>query len=451
MANATGPQESTRLPPLPPAAIEGLSRPWIRFTRIQVASGLMLLTCSVLSLALANSPLASEWKELWNLHVSVSVPGLSLDYPLWYWINDGLMALFFFVVGLEIKREIVLGELRELRSVILPVAGALGGALVPAAIYSMMLRGQPGGAGWAVPMATDIAFVVGALALLGPRVPSGLKVFLLSLAIVDDLMAVGIIAVFLAEPPKLSWLAAAAVLMIGVASLRRLGVRRVSVYVLVGTAAWVCTLKSGVHPTVAGAALGLLTPAGAWLGRSHATKHMKAALEVLEDPSVETGGWEERVALDRAAVAAREARSPLERLETTLHPWVGFAIMPVFALANAGVAVSAGVVTDPVAIAAGVALVVGKPLGILGATGLVVAAGLGRLPEGVGWIAMAGGALLAGIGFTMSLFIAGLSLTEPLLGAAKMGVLMGSLLAGVLGLTVLRLSLPSGDLAERPG
>ena len=451
MAKGHEPTKSTRLPALPAAGIDELSRPWVQFSRIEAASGVVLLVCAVIALVAANSAWAPEWSKLWDTHIAVGVGGARLDYPLWYWINDGLMAVFFFVVGLEIKRELVHGELRDPKKVVLPVAAALGGAVVPAGIYAALLAGQPGSAGWAVPMATDIAFVVGALALLGSRVPVGLKVFLLSLAIVDDLLAVGVIAVFLSEAPKLGWLSLAAVLLVGVAGLNRLGVRNVGLYVLGGGVAWLCTLKSGIHPTVAGAALGLLTPSGAWLGRWGATEHLKAAVAVLDDPDVVDGGWEEQLAIERALVASREARSPLERIEGALHPWVGFLIMPVFALANAGVPVSADVVRDPVAFAAGVGLVVGKPVGIFVASWVVVGMGVGSLPRGVDWKLLAGAGCLAGIGFTMSLFIASLSLIDGDLAAAKTGVLLGSVVSGGLGFgalfVLLRRPLSVGDPA----
>ena len=452
MARSDEPTTSPRLPALPTAGIDDLSRPWVRFARIEAASGVVLLVCAIIALVAANSAWSAEWSKLWDTRVGVGIGGAQLDYPLWYWINDGLMAVFFFVVGLEIKRELVHGELRDRKKVVLPVAAALGGALVPAGIYAALLAGQPGAAGWAVPMATDIAFVVGALALLGSRVPAGLKVFLLSLAIVDDLLAVGVIAVFLTEAPKLGWLSLAALLLVGVAGLNRLGVRNVGLYVLVGGVAWLCTLKSGIHPTVAGAALGLLTPAGAWLGRQRATEHLKAAVAVLDDPDVLDGGWEERLAIDRALVASREARAPLERIEAALHPWVGFLIMPVFALANAGVPVSADVVRDPVAFAAGVGLVVGKPVGILVASWVVVALGVGSLPRGVDWKLLAGAGCLAGIGFTMSLFIAGLSLADGDLAAAKTGVLLGSIVSGGLGFGALFLLLrrPPSSVGPAP-
>src|SRR5262245_30297984 len=244
-----------------------LTRPFHRFLHIESASGIVLAACTVLALLAANSPLAGGYERLWERTFRIAFGDVELSYPLWYWINDGLMAIFFFVIGLEIKREMVVGELSEPRRIVLPVAAAIGGVAVPILIF---FAGQYGGAGrdgWAIPMATDIAFVVGCLALLGSRVPHGLQVCVLSLAIVDDILAVLVIAAFYTATIKAVWLAAALGGFSLVWLLNRLGVRTVPVYVFVATAIWLCTLKSGVHPTVAGVALGLMTPASAWLHR----------------------------------------------------------------------------------------------------------------------------------------------------------------------------------------
>jgi Na+:H+ antiporter, NhaA family len=420
-----------------------LTRPLERFMHVQAAGGLVLLAATLLALAAANSPLAEIYRRVWEQPLEVGLGSFELAYPLWYWINDGLMAIFFFLIGLEIKRELVWGELRDRRNVVLPAAAAAGGVLVPVAVYLLLQPELPGRAGWAVPMATDIAFVVGCLALLGPRVPAGLKIFLLSLAIIDDILAVLVIAIFFTTSIDTTWLAGAAAGFGLTGLLNRLGVRRVTMYVLVGVGIWLCTLKSGVHPTVAGALLGLLTPASAWLGSATLLEVVQRAVERLRNTDPDSGpDTDRREAAEDLAFAATESVSPLERLEHGLHPWVSFGIMPLFALANAGVAVSLGGVTHPIATAAMVGLVVGKPLGIVLASGLVVLLGLAKLPDATSWSALVGAGCLGGIGFTMALFIASLSLAGPELEAAKSGILAGSAVSLCLGLGLLVSTLP---------
>jgi NhaA family Na+:H+ antiporter len=315
---------------------------------------------------------------------------------LQHWVNDALMVIFFFVVGLEIKRELAIGELRDVRAAALPAAAALGGVIVPALIFVALTSGEAR-AGWGIPMATDIAFAVGVLALLGNRVPAGAKLLLLSVAIVDDIIAITVIALFYTDTVSLSWLAGAAAGLVLVVVLRVLGVTAIWPYVLVGVVVWIATLESGVHATIAGVALGLLTPAG------------------------EVGG-----------------RDVLATLEHRLHPWSAFVVVPLFALANAGVDFSGGLLGEavstalPWAIALG--LVVGKIVGISAAVWLAVRTGLGRLPQGVGALHVPAVAAVAGIGFTVSLFIADLAYNDPsLTETAKVGIFAGSLLAGVIG------------------
>jgi NhaA family Na+:H+ antiporter len=430
-------------PVWPDRPIQRLTRPLERFMHVQAAGGLVLLAATLLALGAANSPLAEPYRLAWEQPLEIGLGGFRLAYPLWYWINDGLMAVFFFVIGLEIKRELVWGELRDRRNVVLPAAAAAGGVLVPIAAYLLLQPELPGRAGWAVPMATDIAFVVGCLALLGPRVPAGLKIFLLSLAIIDDILAVLVIAIFFTTSIHAAWLAGAAAGFGLTSLLNRLGVRRVTAYALVGVGIWLCTLKSGVHPTVAGALLGLLTPAGAWLGSATLLEVVQRAVARLRDTDAGAGpDSERREAAEDLAFAATESVSPLERLEHGLHPWVSFAIMPLFALANAGVTVSLAGMAHPVATAVVVGLVAGKPLGIVLASWLVVRLGLAKLPEAASWTTLVGAGCLGGIGFTMALFIASLSLAGPELGAAKSGILAGSAVSLCLGLGLLVWTLP---------
>jgi NhaA family Na+:H+ antiporter len=411
---------------------------------VESASGIVLLVCTIVALVLANSPWAADFAQAWQTRLTIRFGDFELSKPLLLWVNDGLMTVFFFVVGLEIKRELVAGELRDPKKAALPVMAALGGMVAPAAIYYSLQRGQPGEPGWGIPMATDIAFVVGFLALLGQRVPLGLKILLLSLAIADDIGAVLVIAVFYSSNIALGYLAAAAVGFGVLLLFNRIGVRRVAVYVVVGAAIWFAFLKSGVHPTVAGVLLGLLTPASAWVG-DQAFRDVLGQTwqrfqgDVSHDDELE---HHQHPSLAQLRFAAREATSPLERLERGLHPWVAFGIMPLFALANAGVAIEIGVFREPIALAVAAGLILGKPLGIVAFSWVAVAVGLARLPSGVTWRVMLGAGCLAGIGFTMSLFIAGLALPAELLDAGKTGTLSGSLVSAILGCGLLVMFLP---------
>ena len=419
----------------PDSPVDRWLAPVTRFLHIEAASGLVLLGCTAVALALANSPAAGAFAGVWKTPVSLSIGAFALSGDVGHLIvNDGLMTIFFFVVGLELKREMVHGELRDLRNALLPVFAALGGVAMPAAIYLALQWGEPGQRGWAIPMATDIAFVVGFLALFGKRVPFGLKILLLSLAIVDDLVAVLIIAFVFTEALSWRWLGLAAAAFGVVYAFHHIGVRSVGVYVIVGAFIWLAFLQSGVHPTVAGVLLGLMTPAHAWIGQETFADALKA----------DAG---------RARIAVREVVSPLERLEQGLHPWVAFAVMPVFALANAGVALSASSLDEPVALAVAAGLAVGKPTGIMAMCLFAVHSKISRLPDGVTWGMLAGGACLAGIGFTMALFLNSLAFPAAAFPASeqagKIGTLAGSLTSGVLGAVVLTIALMGRRAQER--
>ncbi len=436
----TIPDPSAPPHPLPVARVDRWLAPVNRFLHIEAASGGVLLACTALALALANSPLAGWFAGLWKTPVSLSLGALTLSGDVGHLVvNDGLMTIFFFVVGLEVKREIVHGELRDPRKALLPVFAALGGVLVPAAIYLALQWGEPGQRGWAIPMATDIAFVVGFLALFGRRVPLGLKILLLSLAIVDDLVAVLIIAFVFTDAISWGWLGMAAGAFAVVYGLNRIGVRAVGVYVLVGVFIWLAFLQSGVHPTVAGVLLGLLTPAQAWIGQQSFAGVLQAAWQRsgADDADAQTMPVE----AGRTRFAAREAVSPLQRLEDGLHPWVAFVVMPLFALANAGVSLSLSSLGEPVAVAVAVALAAGKPLGILALCGLAIRLRVTTLPAGVTWGMLVGGACLAGIGFTMALFLNTLAFPPAVFAASeaagKIGTLAGSVVSAVLGAAVL--------------
>ncbi|HVL13253.1 MAG TPA: Na+/H+ antiporter NhaA [Gemmata sp.] len=431
---------ATRHLPVPP--IRRIVRPLTRFLQIESASGIVLLACTVVALVLANSPYEKQVHDFWEMPVRLDVGAFHVGGTLGHFvINDVLMTIFFFVVGLEIKRELVAGELRDPRKAALPVVAAIGGMLVPAGIYmALMARyvGQPEFRGWGVPMATDIAFVVGVMAILGRRVPFGLKIMILSLAIVDDIGAVMVIAVFYSG--GVDWVALGMALLGFVLTygLNRAGVRAISVYVAVGIGIWFAFHHSGVHPTMTGVLLGLLTPSREWVARESlrlSLLDLTAKLEADErtDPNE----------LTVMTFAVRESVSPLERLETGLHPWVGFIVMPLFALANAGVHIDVGELTNPVAVAVALGLLLGKPIGIALFSFVAVRARIARLPEGVNWWVLLGGGCLAGIGFTMSLFVAGLAFEghEQLLTAGKIGTLAGSVCSAVLGTGILLLSL----------
>ena len=440
----TTPTHADSPPSLPVPPVERWLAPVTRFLHIEAASGIVLLACTAVALALANSTAADWFAGIWKTTVSLSIGGVTLAGDVGHLIvNDGLMTLFFFVVGLEIKREMVHGEFRDARKALLPVFAALGGVVVPAAIYLALQWGEPGQRGWAIPMATDIAFVVGLLALFGRRVPFGLKILLLSLAIVDDLVAVLIIAFVFTETLVWGWLGLAAGAFGIVYIFNRIGVRPVSVYVIVGGFIWLAFLKSGVHPTVAGVLLGLLTPAHAWVGQQTFAEVLTAAWKRATQEA--SHRHEPPVDVERTQFAAREAVSPLQRLEHGLHPWVAFLIMPVFALANAGVPLSLSSLGDSVAVAVAAGLAIGKPVGILLLCLLAVRSGVTRLPDGVTWHMLAGGACLAGIGFTMALFINALAFPVADFAAkeaaGKIGTLTGSLVSAVLGATVLLFAL----------
>jgi NhaA family Na+:H+ antiporter len=421
--------------PTPPVA--KFTRPLVHFLQIESAGGLVLLVCTVVALALANSRWASDYFAFWHTHVALHIGDFSLGGELGhFFVNDVLMTIFFFVVGLEIKRELVAGELRDPRKAALPIAAAFGGMVVPAGIYLALQYGQPGERGWGVPMATDIAFVVGVMALLGRRVPFGLKIMLLSLAIADDIGAVIVIAMFYST--NLSWgmLAAAAVGFVVIYGLNRVGVRTVPMYAAVGAFIWFAFYRSGVHPTVAGVLLGLMTPSSAWIGD-------KTLVEVLEDAirRAPGEGHERNDMLQTVQFTAREGLSPLHRLETLLHPWVGFVIMPIFALANAGVTVEVKAVSDPVAVAVALGLFFGKPIGIVLASWISVRLGIAKLPSGANWWMMLGAGSLGGIGFTMSLFVANLAFVDPAhLSDSKIGILTGSFCSAIAGTIILSIA-----------
>ncbi len=433
-------------------------RPVMRFADTEASSGIMLLIAAAIALIWANAPFGESYAEFWEgTHISIEFGNwLHFDESLQEIVNDGLMAIFFFVVGLEIKRELVLGELRDPKAAALPAVAALGGMVFPALIYVGFVMGTGGEAmaGWGVPMATDIAFSIGVVALLGSRVPVGAKLFLLALAIADDIGAITVIAVFYTDDLSLAWLGGALAGLVVIEAAKRAGVRSAVFYVPMAVATWFFLLESGVHATLAGVALGLMTPSRPMFSSDEFDNKARRILDTYPARAT-TQTAREHVDYEarQLTAVAHESIAPLSRLEHRLLPWSSFAIVPIFALANAGVRF-AGVdlvdaVTHPVALGVGVGLVAGKMFGVSLFTFVAVKLNIGRLPRGTTWQHVWGLALLAGIGFTVALFIASLAFDDPTLtDRAKTGIFLGSLTAGLAGYWLLRRSSPAVSMDD---
>lgn len=426
-------------PHIPRTRISALSRPLLDFLAVESAGGFILLFCTVIALVLANSPFSESFAHFWHTNIAFTIGENTLSHSLAHWINDGLMAIFFFVVGLEIKRELVSGELKDPKAAALPAIAALGGMIAPAIIYTLALGDNPGKLGWGIPMATDIAFVVGFLSLLGNRVPHGLKIFLLSLAIIDDLGAVLVIAIFYSSDLSFSALLLGALGLLTIVFLNKIGVRRILVYVLVGFLVWLAFLFSGVHSTIAGVILGLLTPSSAWIG-DHSLKEVIG--NTFDQLKAKFNKEDFNNRITDMIFVSREAISPLDRLVHDLHPWVAFFIMPLFALANAGVTIELSAISSTLSHSVTYGLLFGKPIGIVLFSWLAIKIFKAKLPSGVNWPTMVGAGCLGGIGFTMSIFIANLALESDLLDDGKVGTLIGSTLSAIIGLTILYIVLP---------
>jgi Na+:H+ antiporter, NhaA family len=412
-------------------------RPLVDFLHTEAAGGVVLVAATVVALVWANSPWDAGYRALWDTQLAVSFAGHTLDLNLRDWVSEGLMALFFLVVGLEIKRELVEGELRDPRQAALPAVAAVGGMVVPAALYLAVNAGGDATAGWGIPMATDIAMAVGVLSLLGPRVAPSLKLFLLALAIVDDIGAVLVIALVYTDDVDLGALVAAAAVVAAVVGLRAARVTAHALFVLLGVALWLALHEAGLHATLAGVVMGLLAPT-----RPARQPEFVDAAELADVSSPE--------AARHTVTLARESVSMVEWLEHTLHPWTGFVVVPLFALANAGIPLGGGVLGDAVGspVAAGVVLglVVGKPLGIVGASWLAVRFGVARPPVGAAWRGIVAVGVLAGIGFTVSILVAGLAFEDPgLVDEAKLAILAASVLAALGGLALMVAAHPSGS------
>jgi|YelNatPaOPRAMG01_1025707.scaffolds.fasta_scaffold03651_4 NhaA family Na+:H+ antiporter len=423
--------------------VERALLPIERFIHSESVSAIILLAASIVALAWANSPWQASYSELWHTKLTFDVAVYSVSKSLHHWINDGLMAVFFFVVGLEMKAELTHGELSNPRQAALPAIAALGGMVVPALIY---LWWNPAGAaarGWGIPMATDIAFAVGAMALLGERIPPRLRTMLLALATVDDIGAILVIAIFYTGAISLEALGISLVLLMVLAGMKAIGIRNPLAYAIPSVIFWIAVLESGIHATIAGVVLGLLTPSEAWFDQKSFLESAEHLLSCLRQADSAGDKATASALLGELEQLTYETESPVERRERNFRPWVSYIVLPLFALSNAGVVVSGThlhkAVSNPVTAGVFSGLVAGKALGVVWFTALAVLTGVSRLPEEVTWRHVIGTGLLAGIGFTVSLFITGLAFEEPqMIANAKLGILAGSLVSGVAGYLVLR-------------
>ncbi len=433
----------------PPLAL--VVRPFQQFAKVQASQGILLLICTAIALTLANSPWAHAYDELWHTEIGMEIGRWSVSDTLVHWINDGLMVLFFFVVGLEIKRELLAGELASRRKAALPIGAAIGGMLVPALIYTLFNYGGEGAAGWAIPMATDIAFALGVLTLAGDRIPVALKVFLVALAIVDDIGAVLVIAIFYTDGVSLTALTAAGIVFVFLLLLNWGGARSTLVYGGLGIVLWLCVLFSGVHATVAGVLLAMTVPSRSDIGGRHFVEKVRTLLADFERGGDKGHSHLQDERRQAAALgiehAVEEVGAPLIRLEHSLQPWVAFFIMPLFALANAGVALGGDLTArllHPVGLGIILGLVVGKQIGIFAFATAASGSGIAQIPPSVTRAQIYGSGWLGGIGFTMALFIAGLAFDgTDLLDTAKIAILFASAVSGLGGWLILRVIIPA--------
>ncbi len=424
------------------------------FIHTEAGSAVFLLTAAVLALLWANSPWSVSYFHLWETIITVDMGWLTISRALDHWVNDGLMAIFFFVIGLEIKREVVHGQLSDPRQAALPLFAALGGMILPVLIFLYFNLQGEGMRGWGIPMATDIAFALGVLALLGDRIPSQVRIFLLTLAVVDDIGSILVIAIFYTQRLFLQPLFLAALLIVVILLLQRLGVRNVHLYIVVGIFFWVAVLKSGIHATIAGVVLGALTPADPYFSRNTFVESARLLTHRFQQALDQGDEDKAQAVLGEFEDLSRRTEAPLERIERLVHPWSSFVILPIFALVNAGMVLSvesmANVLSSSVSQGIFFALMVGKFFGITAFSWIAVRLKIAFLPAEVSWPQILGTSLLAGIGFTVSLFITGLSYQNPqFIADAKIGILGASLLAGGLGYVFLRLvSRPTAQVEE---
>ncbi len=407
--------------------------------RLEASGGMVLLAASIIALIWANVD-SSGYMDFWSTEVSLTIGDWSISEKLLKVVNDGLMTIFFLVIGLEIKRELTVGELASRRAAALPAIAAVGGMVLPAAIYLIATSDGVGAEGWGIPIATDVAFALAALAALGRLVPPALVAFLLGVAVIDDILAIGVIAIFYTDTIALGWLAGAIALVALMLIANRLHIRSMTIYIALGLGAWFMTFESGVHATIAGVVIGLVTPSKPFQHprtvSAEAIRIAHLAEDDPDDPDHDALHWRQ------LAWLSTEAVSPLARIEHALHRWSSFVILPIFALANAGIVLSSDSIEaateNGVALGIVLGLVIGKTVGITLGALIAVALGIGKLPQGVRLMHLVGAASLAGIGFTVSLFIAGLAFDDPVIeNSARLGILAGSIIAAAIGLAVL--------------
>ncbi len=425
--------------------------PFEEFVHEEASSGILLMICAITAIVIANTPFLPLYEKVLHIEITLGGGSFSITHTLHHWINDGLMALFFFVVGLEIKREILVGELADRRQAILPIAAAIGGMVVPALVYFLFNRSGEAAAGWGIPMATDIAFAVGVLALLGKHVPRALVGFLLALAIVDDLGAVLVIAIFYTDQIHMGALIFSGGCLVLLVLSNLVGLRKPLPYVIFGTLLWLGMLKSGVHATLAGVLAALTIPANSYCDNTIFVEKMQKLVKRFSESGSPSKtimeNSEQQGVLQSMENYVHKMESPLQRMEHSLHIWVSFLIIPIFALANAGIPIEFSKLDDilihPVTLGVSFGLIFGKTLGITGFSWVVLKAGWSNLPQDVTFSQIFGVSLLAGIGFTMSIFIGSLAFAEhsEYLLNAKIGIIFASLLAGICGFLLLKKSL----------
>ena len=427
----------------PSYLVKAVRAPIQTFIHTEEIGAIFLLLAAAAALAWANSPWSDSYFDFWHIYISFDIHIFAISQDLGHLVNEGLMAVFFFVVGLEIKRELLHGELSSFRKASLPAVAAIGGMAAPALIYLMFNSSGAGAVGWGIPMATDIAFALGVLALLGRRVPAELRVFLLGLAVVDDLGAIVIIAAFYTDAIDWTNLALGIAMFAVIAACIRIGIRSLGFYLILCIVMWQFFLESGIHATLAGVLVAAIIPSEP---RLHRKDYAAAIDDLLHDYRLAMENNDEEKAqtiVEQIENLSRGTEGPMERLEGIVHPWVSFVILPVFALANAGVVFTAATLseafTSSITTGVAIALLVGNPVGILFMTWLAVRLGLGQLPSAVTWRHVFGVGLLAGIGFTVAIFISGIAFNDPaVVDQAKMGIFAASLVAGVLGYLFLR-------------
>ncbi|MFD2148325.1 Na+/H+ antiporter NhaA [Mucilaginibacter antarcticus] len=424
--------------------IEKILAPVSRFIHLEYTSGVVLLACVLAAILWANLDHES-YEHLWEINLSVGFDRYILSKPLHVWINDGLMAIFFFVIGLELKREFLAGELSTLKKASLPMMAALGGMIVPALLYVLINSNTQATRGWGIPMATDIAFALGLLSMAGKNVPPSIKIFLAALAVADDLGAVLVIAFFYTNQLNLAVLGLAAIFLVALIIGNKMGIRTSSFYLIVGIAVWICFYFSGIHATIAGVLVAFTVPAVTRISESKYSDTLRQMSykfdEEIPNNSTLLTANQYHIIYDVKELSLA-AETPLQKIEHAIHPWVAFIIMPLFAVANAGIIISADFFTaiqNPVTIGVMIGLVVGKFVGVISFTWLMIKSKISDLPLNASWMHIIGIALLAGVGFTMSLFISGLAFSNSLyISQAKYGILLASIIAGVLGMLVLK-------------